>query len=169
VRAIGLNHVSIRARRLEESVRFYERLLGMERIPTYDFGQPTQYLRVGNLQLHIFERGDPSEDAPRHQHFAVDVDDFEATFLLALDLGVLDDTFGDPLVELPDGSVQMYVRDPAGNLVEVNWPDVTSLDQSVVRPIVRQVDRVPQSPEGLRASLYLDRPSLRRTGLDMPA
>ena len=26
----------------------------------------------------------------------------------------------------------MYLRDPAGNLVEVNWPDASSLDRSVV-------------------------------------
>lgn len=159
--ATGFNHVSIRARELERSVRFYEDVFGMERIPTYDFDAPTQYLRVGDLQLHVFERGDPSDPVPLHQHLAIDVDDLEAVFLRARDLGVLDDTFGDPIVELPDGSVQLYLRDPAGNLVEVNWPDVTTLDDSVVRPIKRHVERVEQSEEGMRASLYLDRPALR--------
>lgn len=118
----GFNHVSIRARDLERSVRFYEDVFGLERLPTYDF---------------------------------------EALFLRVLDLDVLDDTFGDPLVELPDGSVQLYLRDPAGNLVEVNWPDVTTLDRSVVRPIVRHVDRVQQSEAASSASLYLDRPAVR--------
>ncbi len=37
--------------------------------------------------------------------------------------------------ELPDGAVQMYLRDPAGNLVEVNWPDVTTLDREVIPEI----------------------------------
>jgi catechol 2,3-dioxygenase-like lactoylglutathione lyase family enzyme len=157
----GFNHVSIRARELERSVRFYEDVFGMERIPTYDFDAPTQYLRVGDMQLHVFERGKAEEPAPVHQHVAFDVDDFEAVFLRALDLGVLDDTFGDPIVELPDGSVQLYLRDPAGNLVEVNWPDVTTIDHDVVRPIKRHIERVEQSEEGLRASLYLDRPAVR--------
>jgi catechol 2,3-dioxygenase-like lactoylglutathione lyase family enzyme len=161
VTATGFNHVSIRARELERSVRFYEDVFGMERIPTYDFDAPTQYLRVGELQLHVFERGDPEQPAPLHQHVALDVDDFEGVFERARALGILDDTFGDPVVELPDGSVQLYLRDPAGNLIEVNWPDVATLDHSVVRPIRRHVERIEQSEEGLRASLYLDRPALR--------
>ena len=49
--------------------------------------------------------------------------------------------------ELPDGAVQMYLRDPAGNLVEINWPDVTTLDRSVVPDIVK----VPGKPD---ARLY---------------
>jgi catechol 2,3-dioxygenase-like lactoylglutathione lyase family enzyme len=161
VGATSFNHVSIRARDLERSVRFYEDVFGMERIPTYDFDAPTQYLRVGDLQLHVFVRGDAEQPAPLHQHVALDVDDFEAVFLRALELGIFDDTFGDPIVELPDGSVQLYLRDPAGNLIEVNWPDVTTLDHAVVKPIKRHVERVEQSEEGLRASLYLDRPTLR--------
>ena len=28
-----------------------------------------------------------------------------------------------------------YVRDPAGNMVEVNWPDVSTLDRSVIGDI----------------------------------
>ncbi len=34
--------------------------------------------------------------------------------------------------ELPDGAAQLYLRDPAGNLVEANWPDASTLDRSVV-------------------------------------
>jgi YD repeat-containing protein len=56
--------------------------------------------------------------------------------------------------ELNDGAVQMYLRDPAGNLVEVNWPDAGTLDRSVVTDIVRIGDERPQSAEALRASLY---------------
>jgi hypothetical protein len=29
----------------------------------------------------------------------------------------------------------MYLRDPAGNLVEVNWPDVTTLDREIIPEI----------------------------------
>ena len=35
----------------------------METIPTYAFGFPVQYLRLGDLQLHLFER--PESEAPR--------------------------------------------------------------------------------------------------------
>jgi hypothetical protein len=48
----------------------------------------------------------------------------------------------------------MYIRDPAGNLVEVDWPDVSTLDRDVVGEIPRRADQVEQSAEGLRATLY---------------
>ena len=31
--------------------------------------------------------------------------------------------------------VQIYVRDTAGNMVEVNWPDVATLDRLVIGDI----------------------------------
>jgi hypothetical protein len=48
----------------------------------------------------------------------------------------------------------MYARDPAGNLIEINWPDVSTLDRDVVGEIARRADDVPQSEEALRSKLY---------------
>jgi hypothetical protein len=59
--------------------------------------------------------------------------------------------------ELNHGSAQMYLRDPAGNLLEVNWPDVNTLDRSVVTDIRHVRDERPQSLEALRASLFPQR------------
>jgi hypothetical protein len=56
--------------------------------------------------------------------------------------------------ELNDGAVQMYLRDPAGNLVELNWPDVTTLDRSVIPNITRIEDERAQSEEARQARLY---------------
>ena len=154
MRATGFNHVSVSARDLAESVRFYTEVLGMEPIPTYNFGFPVQYLRLGDLQLHIFERGEP----PQYHHFAVNVDDFEALYVRAKELGLFDDsTFASHVYELPDGSVQLYLRDPGGNLVEVDWPDVETLDTTVVTDLRKLGDRVPQTGDALRATLYLER------------
>ena len=50
--------------------------------------------------------------------------------------------------------MQMYIRDPAGNLVEIDWPDVTTLDRSVIRTIRRIEDERPQTGEAARATLY---------------
>ena len=63
--AVGLNHVSIVARDLEESVRFYVDELGLEPLPTPDFGFPVQWLKAGALQVHVFERPD---EPPTHAH-----------------------------------------------------------------------------------------------------
>jgi catechol 2,3-dioxygenase-like lactoylglutathione lyase family enzyme len=46
-----INHVSINARDLQESVDFYVDLLGAELIPTPNFGLPVQWLALGRTQL----------------------------------------------------------------------------------------------------------------------
>ncbi len=155
MRATGLNHVSISARDLAESVRFYVEVLGMEPIPTYGFAFPVQYLRLGDLQLHLFER---ETEAPAFHHIGINVDDFEAAYLRAKELGILErESFFEDMYELPDGSVQMYIRDPAGNLVEIDWPDVTTLDRSLFPDLKRLGDTVPQTGDALRATLYLEK------------
>jgi catechol 2,3-dioxygenase-like lactoylglutathione lyase family enzyme len=159
MRAIGFNHLSVGARDLETSLHFYETVFGMERIPTYNFGFTTQYLRCGKLQLHVFQLED---HVPVYQHFALDVDDFHAVYDAAKALGALDGkTFRNAVNELPDGSVQMYLRDPGGNLLEVDWPDISTLDRSRIPELKRLSDFAEQTGEALEASLYLDRPELR--------
>jgi YD repeat-containing protein len=147
-----LNHVSVQAVDLDESARFYEQVFGMERIPTARFRSPVLWLRLGEQQLHLFES---AAEAPRFHHFALDVDDFEAVYSRAKALGLLDpETHGAALREHPSGWVQMYIRDPAGNLVEIDWPDASTLDRSVVTDIRRLDDDVPQTGESAGATLY---------------
>ena len=45
------------------------------------------------------------------------------------------------VTELPDGGAQMYVRDPGGNLIELDTPDASVLDRSVVE-MRRLVDAI---------------------------
>jgi catechol 2,3-dioxygenase-like lactoylglutathione lyase family enzyme len=154
--AISINHVSIHAQDLEESAAFYEQLFGMERIPTPTFAFPVSWLRLGRQQLHLFVRSDAQ--APQFHHVGLNVDDFDAVYWRARDQRLRDDSaFFSGMYELPDGSVQMYLRDPAGNLVELDWPDVTTLDRSVLPELRKLADTVEQTPEGLRATLYRNR------------
>ena len=145
MRATGFTHVSIGARDLEESARFYKEFFGMEEVPAPDFAGSVRWLRVGDLQLHLFSDEGP---APRSHHFALDVDDFEGAYRRAEELGIRDGGSYSAVRELPDGAVQMYLRDPAGNLVEVNWPDVTTLDRNVIP----EIQKIGGDPE---AALYL--------------
>ena len=163
MRATGINHVSISAPDLEASVRFYTEVFGMERVPAPAFGgQPVVWLKVGDQQLHLFQ----NEGAPRLHHFGLDVDDFEAAYQRVRQLEISDDTtFVAGIRELPGGEAQMYLRDPAGNLVEVDWPDASTLDRSVVSDIERLVDLVPQGAEGRAARLYTG----GREGISEPA
>jgi lactoylglutathione lyase len=154
VNAKRINHVSIPCRDLDESERFYREVFGLERIPAPDFRRPVRWLRLGEHQLHLMAT--PEDEPLAGQHFGFDVDDFEAAYVKLRELGAIDDeTHTHPIWELPDGSVQMYARDPAGNLIEIDWPDVTTLDRGVVGEIPRRADDVPQSAEALTAKLYM--------------
>jgi YD repeat-containing protein len=152
VRATGINHVSISAPDLEASVRFYTEVFGLERVRAPRFaGQAVAWLRLGDQQLHLFQR----EGAPRYHHFGLDVDDFEAAYVRVRELEILEEeTFLAGVVELPGGEAQMYLRDPAGNLVEIDWPDASTLDREVVTDIVRLRDMVEQGEENRGARLY---------------
>jgi catechol 2,3-dioxygenase-like lactoylglutathione lyase family enzyme len=137
---------------MEASLRFYIEVFGMERLPSPNFAQQVEWLRLGEQQLHLFKSESP---APRSHHFALDVDDFEAAYLKAKELDLLDAAaFGASVRELPGGAVQMYLRDPAGNLVEVDWPDISTLDRDVVTDISRVADERPQTGEAAQARLY---------------
>ena len=130
MRATGFTHVSIGARDLEESARFYKDFFGMEEVPAPEFSGPVRWLRVGGLQLHLFQDEGP---APARYHFALDVDDFEAAYRKVQEAGDQVESGNYSTVrELPGGEVQMYINDPAGNLVEINGRDASALDPTVI-------------------------------------
>jgi catechol 2,3-dioxygenase-like lactoylglutathione lyase family enzyme len=153
VRATGINHVSISASDLEESTRFYEEVFGMERIATPIFDTPVQWLRVGDLQLHLFL--DEADKAPARHHLGLTIDNFETAYNVVRDR--TSGEWGAQLVELPSGQVQLYFRDPAGNLIELNWPDASTLDRSLYPELRRLAEHIPQTAESGRAVLYLER------------
>jgi catechol 2,3-dioxygenase-like lactoylglutathione lyase family enzyme len=150
---LAVNHVSVHAEDLATSTRFYVELLGAVPIPTPRFGSPVQWLALGAQQLHLFVR--PGVRAPAYHHLGITVEDFHEVLrrvraLHATDPGAI----ARPLSRLPDGAVQLYVRDPAGNLVELNWPDADTLDPAVVGELRVLADHVPQTADSLRATLF---------------
>ena len=54
-------------------------------------------------------------------------------------------------LELRGGAVQIFVRDAAGNMVEVNWPDVSTLD----RPVIDDIEIENVGPCDEEATLFL--------------
>jgi catechol 2,3-dioxygenase-like lactoylglutathione lyase family enzyme len=156
VPAQGLNHVSVSSESLEESIAFYTELFGMERVPTPNFGFPVQWLRVGDDQLHLFQRPDP---APTYHHFAltVPIEAFEELYREAEAREVFDrTTFGHHLNELPSDCIQLYLRDPAGNLVEVDALGASRLPEALRSDMRRLADILPQEEENLQATLFLE-------------
>jgi len=148
-----INHVSVNARNLRESVDFYVDLLGAEPVPTPNFGLPVQWLALGRTQLHLFER---DLQPTSHHHFAVTVDDVEPVYRSAERRGAFDrNAFGNHLVELPGDVVQLYVRDPAGNLVEIDQAGVDRLPEDLRALLKGLWDFNPQDEENMRGRLFV--------------
>ena len=150
MRALRINHVSIAAADLESSTRFYEDVFAMERIPTPTFESPVQWLRVGDMQLHLFQDDCP---APARHHLGITIDDFDAAYEAVK--ARASDTWGWRLVELPSRQVQLYFRDPSDNLIELNWHDADTLDRSKYPELRKIAEHVPQKPDSEDAVLYL--------------
>jgi catechol 2,3-dioxygenase-like lactoylglutathione lyase family enzyme len=127
VSTVGVNHVSVNARDLRESVNFYVELLGAEPMPSPNFGVPVQWLAVGGTQLHLFER---DVQPPSHHHFAV-------------------------TVELPGDVVQLYLRDPAGNLLELDQAGADRLPDDMRAALKGIWEISPQSEENMRGRLFV--------------
>jgi catechol 2,3-dioxygenase-like lactoylglutathione lyase family enzyme len=148
-----INHVSVNARSLQESVEFYVELFGAEPIPTPNFGLPVQWLALGTTQLHLFER---DLQPTSHHHFAVTVDHVEPVYRAAERRAAFDRrSFGNHLVELPGNVVQLYVRDPADNLVEVDQYDAERLPDDLRAELKGLWELNPQSEENMRGRLFV--------------
>jgi len=148
-----INHVSVNALNLQESVDFYVDLLGAERIATPNFGIPVQWLALGRTQLHLFER---DLKPTSHHHLGITVDDLEPVYRAAERRGAFDDeAFRNRLVELPGDIVQLYVRDPAGNLVEIDHHGADRLPEDLRARLKGLWDFNPQDDEQMSARLFV--------------
>ena len=149
-----INHVSINAQNLQESVDFYVDLLGAEPIATPNFGIPVQWLAFGPTQLHLFER---DLTPTSHHHFGITVDDLEPVYRAAERRKAFDDiAFRNRLVELPGDVVQLYLRDPAGNLLEIDSPGAARLPEDMRALLKGLWEFNPQSDEQMRGRLYIN-------------
>jgi catechol 2,3-dioxygenase-like lactoylglutathione lyase family enzyme len=148
-----INHVSINARDLQESVDFYVELLGAELIPTPNFGLPVQWLALGGTQLHLFER---DLRPTSHHHLGITVDDLEPVYRVAERHGAFDPrAFRNHLVLLPGDVVQLYIRDPAGNLVEIDHAGIDRLPEDIRTQVKPLWEFNPQSDEQMQGRLFM--------------
>ena len=148
-----INHVSVNALDLETSTRFYVELLGAEPIPTPNFGLPVQWLALDHTQLHLFER---ALQPTSHHHLGITVAAIEPAYRAAERWAAFDDVaFGNRLVRLPGDVVQLYVRDPAGNLVELDCPGLERLPADLRAQVRDLAEFHPQSEANLAGRLFV--------------
>ena len=151
--SLRINHVSINALDLQRSTDFYVDLLGAEPIATPNFGLPVQWLALGRTQLHLFEK---DLQPTSHHHLGITVDDLEPVYRAAERRDAFDrEAFGNHLVELPNDVVQLYVRDPAGNLVEIDQAGADRLPEDLRSQLKGLWDFNPQSEDHMLARLFV--------------
>jgi lactoylglutathione lyase len=127
VRAI--NHVTLIVDDLEKARAFYTKVMGLEELPAYAFDYPVQFYRINEAQqLHITEW----KDTPSFRgHVCLQIADFNETFRQLKALGAIDTSPWGKVRRLKDGVMQMFARDPSGNLLELSHPDADSVDPDI--------------------------------------
>ena len=148
-----INHVSVNAYDLDASVDFYVELLGVELIATPNFGFPVQWLALGDTQLHLFQR---DLQPTSHHHLGITVADLEPVYRAAERRDAFDrEAFGNHLIELPGDVVQLYVRDPSRNLVELDHHGVGRLPEDIRAELMPLWGFHPQDDEQMRGRLFM--------------
>ena len=125
----GINHVGLRVRNLETARAFYEQL-GFEFIVGPIGPEPVAVMLHPsgvNINFILNTTSDASAsnvlmDLPEKHtgftHIALEIDDLEAVQqqLAAREIPITE------TVELPDGAIFIFVRDPDGNVIELHKP-----------------------------------------------
>ncbi|WP_341842846.1 VOC family protein [Chitinophaga caseinilytica] len=129
-KALKINHVTLIVDNLEKAGEFYKNELGLEPLPAFRFDYPVMFFRFNaEQQLHLSEWDDRTSF---RGHICVQVDDFNTIFFRMKELGVIDVAPWGKVRKLPDGAMQMFVRDPAGNLVELSSAPGAPIDPRIL-------------------------------------
>lgn len=125
-----LHHINVNVDNLEAAVAFYRDIVGLPLDPTPDQKFRSQFFRIGpNQQIHMNEITDV------HQfrgHFCIVVPEFEAVFRRAKAANAIDLRVWGRVRQLPSGTMQMFLRDPSGNLVEIASYKGVAIDPAVL-------------------------------------
>jgi glyoxylase I family protein len=111
----GVHHVSINVDDVDGALAFYVDVLGLKvrpDRPNFSFGGA--WLDVGGQQVHLIEAAPPPDEG---QHFALAFGDLNAVVAELRERGY---QVSEPVVS--GTSLQSFLRDPAGNRVELHEP-----------------------------------------------
>lgn len=129
MKVTGIHHVALIVDDLEKCRNFYTNVLGLEELPAFAFDYPVQFYQVNEReQLHLTEWKDA---VSFRGHFCLEVDDFSAMFWRAKELSIVDTSPWGKVRQLKNGAMQMFVRDPAGNLIEITYRGTAPIDEAI--------------------------------------
>jgi lactoylglutathione lyase len=125
-----LQHINILVDDLDRGVAFYRDLIGLELDVTPDLDFPAQFFKFdGVQQIHLNEFVD---ERPFRAHFCIVVDDFNRVFRRMKKAGAIDNDPWGKVRRLPSGAMQMFCRDPSGNLVEIASRPADVIDDDIL-------------------------------------
>jgi catechol 2,3-dioxygenase-like lactoylglutathione lyase family enzyme len=116
VKTKAFNHAAFRVSDVAKATEFYEKVIGLKKVPRPNFPFGGAWYGVGDNALHIISseaRG--SKPDPLGAHVAFDVEDFDETKRSLTEMGI-------PFLEAPSNmgaGRQLWVVDPDGNTVEL--------------------------------------------------
>ncbi len=118
----GAHHFSICVTDLGTAQAFYGGLLGLPEIERPDFGFPGAWYQAGSIQLHLIVAPPEADVGTRAEkltpvagHIAFEIDSYEAVRSTL-------EAAGHEVIGLGAEVGQLFVRDPAGNVVELIQP-----------------------------------------------
>ncbi len=128
-KAIKINHITLVVQDLEKACEFYETEFNLERVPAFKLDFPAQFYAVNeHQQLHLSEW----PDKPSFRgHVCFQVDDFNTVFRRMKEQERIDTRPWGNVRQLPDGAMQMFIRDPSDNLVEISCAPGTDIDPAI--------------------------------------
>ena len=117
----GFDHINIDTAKPEETVAFYEAVLGLENRPQDrpDFNFPGAWLFLGSaalVHLNFIDEDDRFEQRSGFNHIAFEGSDFDAMCALLDDKGLEYRVSDRPEISLK----QIFFNDPNGIRIEVN-------------------------------------------------
>jgi lactoylglutathione lyase len=135
-----IQHVNLMVDDLASATRFYRDVIGLAPIDTPDLGFPAQFFAIGaDQELHVNQLDDTR---PERAHFCLRVDDFDGIVARAEASHAIETATWGLAKRLPSGVMQLFVRDPAGNLIEIACdPDQAIADDFFERPYVEREPR----------------------------
>lgn len=124
VKVTTINHVAINVSDVDKSREFYEKVIGLKKIPRPKINIPGEWYGIGENAIHLIGGKRREGIDPTGPHIAVEVESFEATKAALSEMGIpyLD---GEQMVaKLPPEAKrmvgqQLWVQDPDGNVIEL--------------------------------------------------
>jgi len=126
-----ITHVNLIVDNLEKARNFYTNILKLQELSAMKFDYPVQFYQLNETQqLHLSEWTD---NISFRAHLCVEVDDFNQAFRTFKAMGIIDTKPWGKVRKLPNGNMQMFIRDPSGNLIEICHHDTNTVDPEIFK------------------------------------